>query len=131
MGAPLPAIAEGLMTDGAAPQLIGGRERATGRVMFPMPDDAERFEAVPLPREGVIWSWTVQRFRPKSPPYAGPEAFVPYAIGYVQLGDMVIVETRLVDFDFDELRVGLPCRLVVEEFDRRRSFAFGPVGANR
>lgn len=123
----LPPLAEGLMTDGVAPALIGGKERATGRVVFPMPADSARFETVELPRQGTIWSWTVQRFRPKSPPYAGPEDFAPYAIGYVQLGDVVIVESRLAGFAFEDLRVGLPCRLVVEEFAGRRSFAFGPV----
>ena len=34
-----------------------------------------------LAREGTLWTWTVQGFRPKSPPYAGPAEFEPYPSG--------------------------------------------------
>jgi hypothetical protein len=121
-------IAENLLTAGDAPALVGGRDRSTGRIVFPCPADAARFEPVTLPREGRIWSWTVQRFRPKSPPYAGPEAFEPFAIAYVELPGAVIVEARLTGFRFEALKVGLPCRLVAETFDGRRSYAFAPLG---
>lgn len=121
------AIAERLFVAGPPPRLLGGRERATGRIVFPLPADEDRFEAVELPPEGRIWSWTVQRFRPKSPPYAGPEAFEPFAIAYVQLGDAVIVEGRLTGFPFETLRVGLPCRTVLEPFAGRMSYAFAPL----
>ena len=82
-----------------------------------------------LPRVGRLWSWTVQRFRPKSPPYAGPEVFEPYAVGYVQLGDTIIVEGRLTGISFDALRIDLPMRLVTESFDlatgeNRMTYAF-------
>ncbi|MFN3370854.1 MAG: Zn-ribbon domain-containing OB-fold protein [Sphingomonadaceae bacterium] len=119
------AIAPDLLAPG--PALIGGCERATGRIVFPLPADRERYEAVELPREGRIWSWTVQRFRPKSPPYAGPDDFEPFAIAYVELPGACIVEARLSGFDFNSLRVGLPCRLVVEDFGGRASFAFAPL----
>jgi uncharacterized OB-fold protein len=49
--------------------------------------------AVPLARTGTLWTYTVQGFRPKSP-YDGPEEFSPYAVGYVDLGE-VLVESRL------------------------------------
>ena len=120
-------IAETLFTAGPNPHLIGGRDRASGRVVFPFPGDEARFEAIELPSEGIIWTWSVQRFRPKSPPYIGPDAFEPFGIAYVQLGDQVIVETRLTGFAFDQLRVGMPCRLVTEEFGGRLSFAFAPM----
>jgi len=111
------------------PLLLGGRDRETGRITFPAPADEERFEIVPLPRTGRLWSWTVQRFRPKSPPYAGPEAFEPYAVGYVQLGDTIIVEARLTGIAFDALRIDLPMRLVTENFalatgEQRTTYAF-------
>jgi hypothetical protein len=121
-------IAEQLLTAGDAPALLGGRDRQTGQIVFPCPADTTRFEPVELPREGRIWSWTVQRFRPKSPPYAGPEAFEPFAIAYVELPGAVIVEARLTGFSFEALKVGLPCRLVAETFDSRRSYAFAPAG---
>jgi uncharacterized protein len=115
-----------------APTLLAGRERATGQVVFPLPDD-DRFDAVELPRTGKLWSWTVQRFRPKSPPYAGPEAFVPYAVGYVELGDAAIVEGRLTGAPLDGFMIGMPMDLVAEQFEMadgslRTTFAFAPAG---
>ena len=100
MSAPSPGlapVAEGLWTDEAEPRLIGGRHRASGEIVFPMPagDAAHSYDAVPLSRTGTLWSWTSQDFRPKSPPYAGPEAFTPYLVGYVELPGQVIVETRI------------------------------------
>ncbi|WP_448586239.1 Zn-ribbon domain-containing OB-fold protein [Thermaurantiacus sp.] len=121
------AIAERLFEVGPPPRLIGGRCRATGRLVFPCPADPGRYEPVPLPPEGRIWSWTVQRFPPKSPPYAGTGPFEPFAIGYVELPGALIVESRLVGFPFESLKVGLPCRLVLEPFGGRLTFAFGPV----
>jgi uncharacterized OB-fold protein len=50
--------------------------------------------AHPLPRHGTLWTFTIQRFRPK-PPYDGPIEFEPYAVGYVNLADQVLVEARL------------------------------------
>jgi len=118
--------------------LVGGRRRADGRYVFPLPSGASAapFERVRLGRTGRLWSWTVQRFRPKSPPYAGPpesEPFVPYAVGYVELPGQVIVESRLTVTDFSTLRLGLPMEVVAEAFaggeDGRTfaTYAFRPV----
>ncbi|MCS6987153.1 MAG: OB-fold domain-containing protein [Sphingomonadaceae bacterium] len=124
----LAPIAPGLFDPGPPPALIGGRDKASGRIVFPCPPDPDRFEPVRLPSEGRIWSWTVQRFPPKSPPYAGPvDPFEPFAIGYVELAGAAIVESRLEGFAFDELAVGLPCRLVLVPFAGRLSFAFAPL----
>lgn len=110
------AIAEGLFREVPTPTLIGGRHRATGQVVFPCPLDTELWEQIDLPRHGILWSWTVQRFRPKSPPYTGPEAFEPFAIGYVELPGATIVETRLTIADFAALRIGMPMRLAIVPF---------------
>lgn len=130
-----PPVAEGLIAwdaDGRA-ALLGGRERATGRVVFPAPSDVERFECVALPRRGSLWSWTIQRFRPKSPPYTGPEVFEPYAVGYVALGDTIIVEGRLEQIAFDALRIGLQMEVAAVPFPTADgsvtlSYAFVPAG---
>lgn len=124
----LAPIAAGLWTDEAEPRLIGGRHRATGRIVFPMPEGgaAEDYEAVPLARRGTLWSWTIQGFRPKSPPYDGPEEFTPFALGYVELPGEVIVESRLTRMD--NLKIGMPLELVIVPFDATRStFAFRPL----
>lgn len=101
------AIAEGLFTDETPPRLIGGRDRASGRIVFPCPDGGD-YDAIPLAGEGTLWSFTVQRFRPKSPPYTGPEAFAPWIVAYVELPGQVIVEARLVDVDFEDVKIGMP-----------------------
>ena len=93
--------------------LLASRDRATGRLSFPArPANDTRYAQVVLPGTGRLWSWTVQRFRPKSPPYAGPEAFEPYAVGYIELDDALIVEARLVDVAFDALEIGMAMRVV-------------------
>ena len=86
-----------------------------------------------LPAEGTLWSWTVQRFPPKSPPYAGGEAeFRPFAVGYVALPGGIAVEGPLTGADApDGYRIGMPMRLVLEPFLRRDGttvamYAFAP-----
>ena len=103
-------IADGLFTDESPPRLIGGQDRESGRIVFPCPV-SHRYEPVPLKREGTLWSYTVQRFRPKSPPYEGPDAFEPWALGYVELEGETIVEARLANVDFDAIEIGMPLRL--------------------
>jgi len=103
------AIAEGLFTDEAQPRLIGGKDRETGRIVFPFPG-TPTFEPVLLSSEGSLWSYTVQRFRPKTPPYLGPEAFSPWVVAYVELPGQVIVEARLNDVAFEDVKVGMAVR---------------------
>jgi uncharacterized OB-fold protein len=116
------AIAEGLfeIVDGA-PRLIGGRRKSDGRIVFPAPggSEAELYEHVRLSPRGSLWSYTVQRFRPKSPPYAGADderSFKPFALGYVELPGEVIVESRIDVEDFSKLRIGMPMRLALKPF---------------
>lgn len=121
-------VAEGLWTNEAAPRLIGGRRLSDGEVVFPLPegDAAALYEPVPLSRTGTLWSWTVQRFEPKRPPYAGPVPFAPFAIGYVELPEL-IVETRL-DADPDQLAIGMAMELAIVPFvGGRDTFGFKPL----
>ena len=126
------AIADGLFTDEAQPRLIGGRDRATGRIVFPCPDD-DTYEPLPLGRDGTLWSWTVQRYRPKSPPYTGPEAFAPWIVAYVELPE-TIVEARLVEVDPADVSIGMKVTLTTTPLDPARAGerlipAFRPVAA--
>lgn len=121
-------IATGLWTDNNEPRLIGGRRKSDGEMVFPMPagDAAADYDVVPLSRRGTLWSWTIQSFAPKSPPYTGPAEFEPFAIGYVELAGEVIVETRLTQMD--GLIIGMPVECVIVPFDERRTtFAFRPM----
>ena len=61
-----------------------------------------------------MWTWTIQCFAPKSPPYAGTsEDFEPYGVGYVELPGEVRVEARLTEADPAQLRIGMPMELVL------------------
>ncbi len=130
-------IAEGLFEMQAdGPHLLAGRSKQNGRFVFPLPQGAagEGFEAVTLGRRGTLWSFTVQRFRPKSPPYAGADderTFRPYAVGYVELSGQIIVECRIETRDFTALKVGQTMELVLQEFARDdgvvTTYAFRPV----
>jgi len=123
----LEAIAEGLWTEGAEPQLIGGR-KPNGEIVFPLPsgDAGAGMETVELSRKGRLWSWTSQNFEPKEP-YAGRTPFEPYLVGYVELPGEVIVESRLVDVTLDDLKLGLPMELTIVPLnDTRATYAFRP-----
>ena len=85
-----------------------------------------------LPRRGTLFTFTVQGFRPKEP-YAGPDAFEPFGVGYIELSGALLVEARLTENDPDRLRVGAPMELVIVPFgtdehgEAMLTFAFGPV----
>lgn len=131
-------IADDLLTsvqpDGA---LIGGQHKSSGKIVFPWPTGAERenFEAIELSKTGTLWSWSVQRFLPKSPPYMGTETletFKPYIFGYVELPDQVIVETRIVNADEGSLKIGARMKLKIVDFDHKerglvKTYAFEPA----
>ena len=104
----------------------GGQRKSDGKIIFPMPtgDAASAYDAVLLSRTGKLWSWTIQGFEPKAP-YAGPQPFRPFGVGYVELPGQVIVESRLTSIT--GLRIGMDMELVIEDFDGERAcFAFAP-----
>jgi uncharacterized OB-fold protein len=124
-------VAEGLFTGpDDRPQLIGSECRACGVVTFPAQPSCPACTSVDvgerlLGRTGTLYTWTVQGFRPK-PPYAGPEPFAPYGVGYVELPGQVRVEARLTVADPDRLRIGMPVELVLVPFGDRLTYAFAP-----
>jgi uncharacterized protein len=111
-------IAEGLFTWPAAePQLIGSRCDDCGAHTFPAQPYCPRcastsMSEVLLPRTGSLWTWTIQGFRPKSPPYKGNDAFEPFGVGYVDLGEL-LVEARLTENEPDRLEIGAAVELVL------------------
>ena len=128
-----PAIADGLFElGGGRLVLLGSRCGECGTVAFPRQPSCPRctsqdVEAHRLATEGTLWTWTTQQFRPKSPPYAGPEAFTDYAVGYVELGGEIRVEGLLTT---DRPAIGMPMRtaaVVVAGADGepRTTYAFG------
>ncbi|MBN9622849.1 MAG: OB-fold domain-containing protein [Actinobacteria bacterium] len=133
-----PPIAAGLFVETAAgPRLVGSRCRNCGTVTFPRQDSCARCaqadseEHLLAPR-GELFTWTVQRFRPKTPPYTGPEEFEPYGVGYVELSGECRVESILTTADPAELRIGRAMELTLipatgPDGAAARTFAFAPV----
>ena len=124
----LAPIAPGVWTNEASPRLIGGK-RADGEIVFPMPvgDAAAALEPVALSRKGRLWSWTRQDFEPKSP-YDGPQPFVPFLLGYVELPGEVIVESRITGARLEDLHLGMELEFCIVPFNTAHdTFAFRPV----
>jgi uncharacterized OB-fold protein len=113
-------IKEGLfewLDDG--PHLIGSRCKECDEVTFPTNPYCPRCceettENIPLSRRGLLYSFTVQRFKPP-PPYKGPEPFAPYGVGMIELPEGLRVTSLLEVDDPDRLRVGAPMQLVISK----------------
>lgn len=132
-------VAAGLWVEReGGPRLLGSTCRDCGTTTFPQQSSCPRCtgeEIAPaeLPRQGSLWSFTVQAFEPK-PPYRGSTPFVPYGVGYVDLGP-VLVEARLTEADPDRLAIGMTVELVVEPLRHEPdgttvvTFAFAPATA--
>jgi uncharacterized OB-fold protein len=131
-------VANGLFTiaDGL-PRLIGSQCARCGVVAFPKQLSCPKCTSLEvterlLARRGTLWSWTIQCFAPKSPPYAGdPDTFEPFGVGYVELPGEVRVEARLTEADPGRLRIGMPMELaLVPAPGGGMMYAFQPVGAD-
>lgn len=140
MGNKQVAVQEGLFTwPSDDPRLIGRKDNKTGRIYFPaihVYGIEEDSEEVLLGTRGTLWTWTIQGFLPKTPPYAGPETlenFKPYGVGYIELPGEVIVEARLTESNPDKLEIGMEMELVIFKFKEDdegndvMTFAFKPV----
>ena len=135
-------VDDAVFTAGAdGPRLIGSRCAACGTFAFPAQDGCARCMAtgaatVELSPRGTLWTWTVQGFAPKAPPYAGeadPERFEPFGVGYVELPGEVKVEARLTESEPSRLEIGMAMELVGvplgtdADGNQVLTFAFRPV----
>jgi uncharacterized OB-fold protein len=117
------------------PRLVAGRCSSCGEVTFPFrptcPSCGGELRRELLPREGILWTWTVQGFEPK-PPYV-PEApvFEPFGVGYVEFPGHLRVEGRLTEADPARLLIGMPMEVVTIRAGGRRTYAFAPIERNR
>lgn len=136
-------ITDGLFTGPRdAPKLLASRCTECGNHMFPVQHGCPRCgsastETVELGRRGTLWTWTVQSYPPKAPPFAGnadPETFEPYGVGYVDIDGQLLVEARLTVSDPESLEIGMELELVLDPLfvnddgDQVVTFAFAPVG---
>ena len=133
-------IAEDLFVEaGGEVRLVGSECGRCGVVTFPKQASCPRCTSLEvserlLSPRGTLWSWTIQCFAPKSPPYAaeGANAFEPFGVGYVELPGEVRVEARLTVADPERLRIGMPMELTLipapgAERSGVVTFAFRPV----
>lgn len=139
--APAMPIGEGLFTWPAEdPRLLGSRCLRCGIVSFPAQASCaacsgQEAETIELAKRGTLWTFTVQAFMPKRPPYDGPETaetFEPYGVGYVELPEQLRVETRIRCRDPYALEIGMEMELVVDKYIERDgrdvvAFFFTPV----
>jgi uncharacterized OB-fold protein len=120
-----------------APRLIGSACERCGTVTFPRQSSCPRctsedVHARELATRGVLWTWTIQCFAPKAPPYleGGVAEFEPYGVGYIELPGEVRVEARLTESDPERLQIGMPMELTLIPVPGSRdkvTFAFRPV----
>jgi uncharacterized protein len=125
-------VAEGLFTwPSDEPALIASQR--DGRLSFPARPGEEQ---ILLKRRGTLWGFTTQQFRPPSPPYDGDdtgETFTPYALGYIELPDQLLVQARFTEADPAKLRIGQEMELRIVPYTTRAdgtemlTFAFAPV----
>lgn len=81
-------------------RLAAGRCDDCATVVFPSLDSCPRCSHRPLAAHvlataGTVWTWTRQEFAPKPPFRVSHDGWAPKALGYVDLGD-VLVEGWLV-----------------------------------
>ena len=117
-------------------RLIGARCASCAAMTFPAQGTCPKctqggMERVRLGDTGILWSFTVQGFPPKAPPYfraETPGAFEPYGVGYVELPGELIVECRLTESDPDRLRIGMPVHLTTVTLGEGvETYAFAPA----
>jgi uncharacterized OB-fold protein len=106
-------IREGLLSESLedldAVTLLGGRcarcgETALGSSALCQNCGAEGLESIPLGREGTLWTYTVVRHKPPGD-YRGPDPFVPFGLGLVELPEGIRVLSPL-GGDIASLRIG-------------------------
>jgi len=137
-------ITEGLFrVDGNRAVLFASRRRSTGVVKFPAerpelfdgaPEIQDDIEAIELSTEGTLYTYTTQQFPPPLP-YKGnrdPKVFKPYAVGFVELPEGVLVETLIIGVDATDLRIGqrlVSTTTTLETSDGKSlvTFAFQPT----
>ena len=119
--------------------LAGARCGECGTVVFPAQDGCPRCSHRPmephvLAPTGAVWTWTRQQFAPKPPFRPSGEPWAPKAIGYVDLGE-VLVEGWLLPPDRDWV-IGDRVRVTTapawtDESGDVRTFAFEHVDEER
>jgi uncharacterized OB-fold protein len=107
------------MVEAVGVELAAARCPHCGLVVYPQNVTScprcttEPLDRVNVPGDGVVWSYTVQRFAPKSPPYRPTgEQFEPFVVAYVQTSDGGRIAGVVEGIDPPDVRIGMPVRLI-------------------
>jgi uncharacterized OB-fold protein len=120
----VPAI-EGWFADGPdGAHLLGNRCTTCSTYVFPpratyCPSPtctSDTFELVPLSQTGTVWSYTDNQYQPPPPYVPTSDPFTPFAVVAVSLEKegMVVMGQAAAGVTIEDLRVGMPVRLVIE-----------------
>ncbi|MER7377985.1 Zn-ribbon domain-containing OB-fold protein [Streptomyces lanatus] len=96
----------------SAPALRGSRCPRCEVAVYPAdpacPNCGGPAAPVRLSGTGTLWTWTVQRYAPKSPPYETPEdGFRPFVVGYVELPEGLRILAVLDGVRPEGVRIGM------------------------
>lgn len=132
---------ENLLTTPLSPpeqvRLRGSKCPACGEVTFgkvsTCPNCAgENMDEITLSRRGKLWTYTVIRHRPPGN-YKGPDPFVPFGLGLVELPEGVRILSPLTGCDINNLKIGMELELVVDKLyedtdgNEVMAFKFKPI----
>lgn len=92
----------------------------------------DQIEAIELSSEGDLWTYTIVRHKPPGG-YLGPDPFVPFALGLVELSDGVRIMAPI-EADLDSLVIGSrlhlhPWLLEASDGQTYRAFKFVPAAS--
>lgn len=93
---------------------------------------SEDMEEVALSKRGKVYSYTANRYRPPGD-YIGPDPYVPFAVGLVELPEGLRILSPLKDCDINSVKIGMDVELVVEKLHQDAdgndviTFRFRPV----
>ncbi len=132
-------IAEGITNWPAEDtQLVGSQCAGCGATTFPTQDrcpscSGPNMTELLLPRTGTLVAWTTQGFYPGPGYITDPASFTPFAMGLVQLDDVIRVEGRLTESDPEKLAFGMNVEMTMVpiatdgEGNEIMTFAFAPA----
>jgi hypothetical protein len=132
-------VREGLLSqaldDLGGVALIGSRcrtcgETALGASTLCQNCGCDDLAVIPLAKEGTLWTYTVVRYKPPGD-YRGPDPFIPYGLGLVELPEGIRVLSPL-GCDVEALSIGQtlvfkPTLLAGDNGDELVSFEFVPA----
>lgn len=74
---------------------------------------SEDMAEITFSNKGKLWTYTVIRSRPPGD-YKGPDPFIPFAEGLIELPEGIRLLTPLTDCDINNLKIGTEWQLVVD-----------------